>query len=174
MNLNQKTEVVEQWKSLFQDAAVVLLSDYSGMKADEMAELRKECRNAGVTFKIVKNTLAKRAIEGSAYEFLGEHLKGTVAIAMATEDQTAPAKVLVKQASKFKALELLSGGLEGRALNAAEIDALSKMPGRDELRGSFLGLLNNVPAGFLRVLNAVPGGMVNVLDAKRRKMEEAA
>ena len=174
MNLTDKKEVVERWKDIFQQAAVVLLADYTGIKANEIAQLRRNFRSAGVEFRVVKNTLARRALEGSSYPFLGETFRGPVAVIAGVKDPIAPAKILMDAAKKFDKLKVLGGGLQGRPLDKAGVEMLAKMPGMNELRASFLGLLNNVPGGFVRLLNAVPGGLVNVLDARRRKLEEAA
>ena len=174
MNLTEKQELVKQWNETFKEADSIVLANYSGLKANEMNVLRGDCREAGVEFHIAKNTLIKRALEGTPFEFLSEHFRGTVAIAIGTEDQIAPAKVLVKTAKDFKTFEVLAGALDGQGLDVQGVESLSKLPGRDELRGQFLGLLNAVPGGFVRLLNAVPGGMVNVLDARKRQLEEQA
>lgn len=174
MRLTQKQEFVSTWVERFGEASVAILVNYSGLTANELNELRKECHQSNVKFHVVKNTLARRALEGMPMAFLGESMKGPIAVAIGVEDQIAPAKVMVKMTKDLKKLEILCGALDGKPLSAADVDALSKMPGRDELRASFLGLLSNVPGGFVRLLNAVPGGLVNVLDARRRKLEEAA
>ncbi len=174
MNLTQKQEVVQHWNEIFQGASVVILAGYSGLKANDINKVRNECSKVGVDFHVVKNTLIRRALVGTPNELLVEDFRGPIAVAIGIEDQVAPAKALAQAKKEFKSLELMAGALDGNRLDGAAIEALAKMPGRDELRASFLGLLNNVPGGFVRLLNAVPSGMVNVLDAKRRKMEEAA
>lgn len=174
MNLTEKQAAVESWKELFSQASSVVLCDYSGLKANQIADLRRQCYDANVTFQVVKNTLARRAIEGSSNEALKDYFKGTIAVAFGIEDQVAPAKVLAKAAKDMKAVEIIVGALDGQVLDAAGVETLSKMPGRDELRAQLLGLFSNVPGGFVRLLNAVPGGMVNVLDARKRNLEEAA
>jgi len=174
MNLTEKQAAVETWKEMFDSATSLVLCDYSGLKANQINDLRRECHEANVNFQVVKNTLAKRAIEGSANEFLADSFKGTIAVAFGIEDQVAPAKVLAKAAKDYDSFELIAGALDGKPLDAAGVQTLSKMPGRDELRGQLLGLFDAVPGGFVRLLNAVPGGMVNVLDARKRDLEEAA
>jgi large subunit ribosomal protein L10 len=174
MRLNEKKEFVETWSQRFGEASVAILVNYSGLTANELAILRRECHVSNVHFHVVKNTLAKRALQGTNMEFLGASMRGPIGVAIGIEDQVAPAKVMTKMVKDLKKLEILVGSLDGRPLDVAGVETLSKMPGRDELRASFLGLLNNVPGGFVRLLNAVPGGMVNVLDARRRKMEEEA
>ncbi len=174
MRLPEKKEVVERWEGIFGKATVVILADYSGLTSNQMNELRAKCRASNVGIQVVKNTLARRALGDGNMKFLVDHLKGPVAIAYSEEDQTAPAKVLVKATEEFKKLEVLVGALDGQMLSPDGVVTLSKMPGRDELRAQFLGLLNAVPGGFVRLLNAVPGGMVNVLDARKRSLEDAA
>lgn len=172
MRLEEKEAVVERWKGLFEEAGVVILSRYTGLKANDMNTVRKACNEQNVVFHVVKNTLAKRALEGGKYEFLQEHFTGPVAVALGVEDQVAPAKVLAKLQKDFEKFEIISGGLDGEELDAAGVDSLAKMPGLDELRAQLLGLINNVPTGIVRCINGLPGGIVNVIEAKRREMEE--
>ena len=174
MRLTEKKAVVEHWASVFEESGVILLANYAGLAANEMNAIRGDCREARVQFHVVKNTLVRRALEGGKYAFLKEEFVGPMAVAVSVADQVAPARVLVKAAKDYDNFDLISGGLDGKPLDKAGIEQLSRLPGRDELRAQFLGLLNNVPAGFVRLLNAVPGGLVNILDARRRKLDEEA
>ena len=174
MRLDEKKQVVEKWQDVVKDATVMVLANYSGITANQMNVLRGQFREAGITFHVVKNTLVRRAIKDTNFEGLSDMFKGTIALAVGTTDQIAPAKILVKATKDFPKLQIVGGALDGKPLDAEGVIMLSKMPGRNELRSQFLGLLTAVPGGFLRVLNAVPGGMVNVLDARRRQLEEKA
>lgn len=171
---SDKQHVIERWQGVFAKSTSLVLAQYTGLKANDLNTLRKMAREAGVDFHVVKNNLVRIALKGNVNEFIGEDLKGPLAVATCAHDQVAPARLLTKFAKDNKALVIVGGALDGQRLDAEGVMALSKMPGKNELRASFLGLLNAVPGGFVRLLNAVPGGLANVLDAKRRKMEEAA
>jgi len=172
MKASDKQQVIERWKEVFANSSVLVLASYTGLTANALNTLPKQAREAGVDFHVVKNNLVRIALKGSINEFLGDSLKGPVAIATCAHDQIAPAKLLVKAAKDNKALEILGGAIDGQRLDANGVVTLSKMPSKDELRAQFLGLLNAVPGGFVRLLAAVPGGFLNVLDARRRALEE--
>lgn len=174
MKLQEKQVIVNHWQEVLAKAPAVVLIAYAGLKANEMATLRRTCRGNGVEIKVIKNTLVGRAASGSPNAFLADSLRGPIAVAYSLTDPIIVAKTLVKAAKDNNRINIIGGALEGRALDKAGVEMLSKMPGRQELRASLLGLFQNVPAGFLRVLTAVPGGLLNVLEARRKKMEEAA
>ena len=174
MNREQKTEVVEQWRERFSSATATVIVDYKGLSAANMTDLRKQCKESGVYFGIVKNTLARLALEGSSIAKLAEDLKGPMAIAVTPDsDQTQPARVLTKFAKDNEALEVKFGTLGGEVLDSAGVEELAKLPSMDELRGQLLSLFLAVPQKFVRLLNEVPSGLVRVLEARRQKQEEA-
>ncbi|RJO67535.1 MAG: 50S ribosomal protein L10 [Myxococcales bacterium] len=173
MRLEQKQEFVERWKTALENANVVVMAKYTGMTANQMNTLRAECRQAGVQIGVVKNTLVRRALQGGPFAPLAERFQGPIALAYGESEPSAPAKVLLKIAKENPHLQVVAACLDGQVIEGAGIEALSKMPGRNELRASLLGLFNNVPTGFVRVLNAVPGGLVNVLAARQRDLEAA-
>ena len=108
-----KQPIVEEISNSIKDAQAVVLVNYSGLTVEQDTILRKELREAGVQYKVYKNTMMKRAFAGTDCEELSQHLEGTNAIAISTTDATAPARILAKYAKQFPALELIAGVVEG-------------------------------------------------------------
>ena len=147
-----KQPIVEEISNSIKDAQSVVLVNYSGLTVEQDTILRKELREAGVQYKVYKNTMMRRAFEGTAFESLSDHLHGTNAIAISETDATAPARILAKQ---FPALELIAGVVEGNYNDQAGIQALSTIPSREELLGKLLGSMQSPIANFARVLNQI-------------------
>lgn len=148
-----KQPIVEEISANIKDAQSVVLVDYRGLTVEQDTELRKELRNAGVTYKVYKNTLMNFAFKGTDCEALAPYLEGPSAIAISTSDATAPARVLTKIAKNAKALEIKGGIVEGTAYDAAGIAAIASIPSRDELISKLLGSLQSPIANFARVMN---------------------
>ena len=117
--------------------------------------MRKELREAGVTYKVYKNTMMNFAFKGTPCEELCQHLEGTNALAVCTEDATAPARILAKYAKDVPTLELVAGVVEDTYYDKAGIEALSKVPSREELLGKLLGSIQSPITNFARVLNQI-------------------
>ena len=130
-----KQPIVEEISNSIKNAESVVLVNYSGLTVEQDTILRKELREAGVQYKVYKNTMMRRAFEGTAFESLSDHLHGTNAIAISETDATAPARILAKYAKQFPALELIAGVVEGNYNDQAGIQALSTIPSREELLG---------------------------------------
>ena len=122
-----KQPIVEEISNSIKDAQSVVLVNYSGLTVEQDTILRKELREAGVQYKVYKNTMMRRAFEGTAFESLSDHLHGTNAIAISETDATAPARILAKYAKQFPALELIAGVVEGNYNDQAGIQALSQI-----------------------------------------------
>ena len=150
-----KQPVVQAIAEDIKDAASVVLVDYRGLTVAEDTALRKQLREAGVIYKVCKNTMMKRAFEGTDFAALDEHLEGPSAIAISKDDATAPARILAKYAKQFPALELIAGVVEGNYNDQAGIQALSTIPSREELLGKLLGSMQSPIANFARVLNQI-------------------
>ena len=170
MDRATKEQQVEELRGLIVGSQSVVLTDYKGMSVAEMFELRRACAAAGVGYRVVKNTLAKLAIAGSDYEFLGEALQGTVAVAY-SNDAVAPARVLSEFGKKTKNLQLKLGYLDGKRLEVTDIDALAKLPGKDELRAKLLSVFNAPAQKFVGVLAAGPRDFVAILNARKAALE---
>ena len=150
-----KKPIVEEIKANLEGAATAVVVDYRGLTVEQDTILRKELREAGVQYKVYKNTMMRRAFEGTAFESLSEHLHGTNAIAISETDATAPARILAKYAKQFPALELIAGVVEGNYNDQAGIQALSTIPSREELLGKLLGSMQSPITNFARVLNQI-------------------
>ena len=173
MNRASKEQFVEELKELFIGKESVVLTDYQGLTVAQMYELRRDFDKVGAGYKVVKNTLAKLAIAGTDYEFLGEGLKGTIGVAY-SDDPVAPAKVLAEAGKKFDKLTIKMGYLSGKRIEASDLEALSKLPSIDALRGQLLSVFNAPATKFVGVLAAGPRDFVGVLNARMQKLEEAA
>ena len=150
-----KQPIVEEIANSIKDAQSVVLVNYSGLTVEQDTILRKELREAGVQYKVYKNTMMKRAFEGTDCESLSKHLEGTNALAISATDATAPARILAKYAKQFPVLELIAGVVEGNYNDQAGIQALSQIPSREELLGKLLGSIQSPITNFARVLNQI-------------------
>lgn len=162
---DKKDAIIKDVNEKFTTAEAVFVTDYSGITANNMTELRSKLRDAGVEFKIVRNTLAKRALAGTKIEPIGEHLKGTTAIAFSFRDSAAAAKTLTGYAKVDENLEIKAGTLGDNIIDLAAIKQLSELPSRDELIAKLAGALNNVPGSLAGVLSAIPRSFVYALKA---------
>ena len=150
-----KQPIVQAIAEDIKDAASVVLVDYRGLTVAEDTALRKQLREAGIVYKVCKNTMMKRAFEGTDFAALDEHLEGPSAIAISKDDATAPARILCKFAKDAKVLELKAGVVEGTVYDVAGLTELSKVPSREELLSKLLGSLQSPITNLTRVLNQI-------------------
>lgn len=170
-NLEQKKAVVNDVTDSLSGAKAAILAEYRGLTVAQMTGLRTEARNAGVYLRVVKNTLARRAVEGSDFACLQEHMSGPLAFA-ASEDPAAVAKVLSKFAKDNDDLKITVGAMDGQLIGASEIEALSKLPSREELLSKLVGTMQAPIQKFVATLNAVPSTFVRTLAAVRDNKSE--
>lgn len=158
-----KQPIVQAIAEDVKGAASVVLVDYRGLTVAQDTELRKQLREAGILYKVCKNTMMRRAFEGTEFAGLDEHLEGPSALAISKDDATAPARILCKFAKDAKALELKAGVVEGEVYDANALNELSKIPSRDELLSKLLGSLQSPITNLARVLNQIAeqGGAEN-------------
>ena len=150
-----KKPVLEEISAQVEGAQCVLLVNYSGLTVAQDTQLRKELREAGVHYKVYKNTMMKRAFAGTAFESLTKDLDGTNAIAISKDDATAPARIIAKFAKTAPKLEMVSGVVEGNYYDKAGMEALANVPSREELLGKLLGSIQSPIANLARVLNQI-------------------
>ena len=171
-----KQPIVEAIAEEIKDAQSVVLVDYRGLTVAQDTELRKQLREAGVVYKVYKNTMMKRAFEGTEFEGLENCLEGPSAIAVSKDDATAPARILCKFAKDAPALELKGGVVEGTVYDVAGLTELSKIPSREELLSKLLGSIQSPITNFARVIKQIAeqGGGEAAAAAADGNAEEAA
>jgi len=176
LTLAQKKETVEELRDKFARATSVFLADYRGLDVAAVNALRVKLRKEGqgqYEYRVVKNTLLRRASEGSEVAALCEHFQGPTALALSFGDPVALAKLLVDYAKEHQAFELRAGFLEGRPLGKAEIATLATLPGLDQLRGMLVGLLQAPAQKVLGVLTAPGGQLARLVEARRAQLSES-
>jgi len=172
LNIEQKKAVVSEVTEAISGAEAAILAEYRGLTVAQMTELRSKAREAGVFLRVVKNTLAKRAVEGSDFECLKDQMVGPLAFA-ASVDPAAVAKVLDEFAKDNDKLIIKTGAMGGVIMSGAELKALAKLPSRDELLAILLATMNAPVQKFVRTLNEVPASFVRTLGAIRDAKEAA-
>ncbi len=150
-----KKPVIDEISEVVNGAQGVVLVDYRGLTVEQDTNLRRQLREAGITYKVYKNTMMNFAFKGTDFEALGPHLEGPSAIAVSKEDATAPARIIVKFAKEAPQLELKAGVVEGVLYDAKGIAEIAKIPGREELISRLLGSLQSPISNFARVLNQI-------------------
>ncbi len=167
--LEQKKAVVESLAEKLSASCAGVVVDYRGITVSDDTKLRKELREAGVDYFVVKNTLLSRAAKKAGIDGLEPVLEGTTAIALSNEDYIAPARILCKFSDDNKSFKVKSGFVDGKIMPVSEIQELSKLPSREILVAKVLGGLNAPISGFATVLNGTLKGLVVALNAIAEK-----
>ena len=169
-----KQPIVEEISANIKDAQSVVVVDYRGLTVEQDTQLRKAMREAGITYKVYKNTMMNFAFKGTEFESLAPVLEGPSAIAISKDDATAPARVIAKFAKDAPALEIKAGVVEGTFYDANGMQAVATIPSRDELLSKLLGSLQSPITNLARVLNQIAekGGAADTAEAPAA--EEAA
>ncbi len=169
MDKTAKEKLIQEIKDVVVGKQGVYLTEYQGMTVEQTYNLRREFDKAEIGYKVVKNTLARLAFKGTEYDFLAKDLKGPMALAYAN-DPIAPAKVLVTALKAYDKLKFKAAFLTGARVDASQLDALSKLPGKDEMRARLLGLLQTPAQQMVSVLAAAPRQILNVLKAREQSL----
>ncbi len=165
----RKLELSKRLSEQLEDAIAIMVFSYTGLTVKEMEDIRNSVKEIGASFNVIKNSVVEKAIEGSKWESLKEHLKGANAYALSFDDPAALAKVLVGKAKDYKKLEAKVGSLDGKIIDAKQIVALSKLPSKEVLLAQLLGTLNAPITGFVNVLAGNIRNLMYVLKAIEEK-----
>ena len=151
----EKQPVVQEIADLFDGAKSAVVVDYRGLTVEQDTQLRRNLREAGVAYKVYKNTMIRIAAKGTDFEKLDDLLEGPTAIAVSKEDATAPARVLSEFAKTAPILEIKGGLVEGEKCDAKAMEAIASIPSREVLLGRLLGSMKSSISNFARVLNQI-------------------
>ena len=175
LSIDQKKAVVSEVTQALSAAQAAVLAEYRGLTVAQITELRSEARNLGVDVRVVKNTLARRVVADSSFECLTDHFIGPLMIS-SSEDPVAVAKLVSKFAKDIEELKITIGALNGDLLDVSAIQALAKLPGREELLATLVGTMAAPVTKLVQTLNEVPSKFVRALTAVRdsRSDEQAA
>lgn len=173
MNLEDKKKIVQDLNERFSKAAVVIVTDYKGLDVAAINDLRRRLRKEEIEYQVVKNSLMVRASQETDVALIKETFKGPSAVAMSYSDPIAPAKVLTEFAKDHEVFEIKVGVMDGKILELNQIKALSALPSREVLLGTFVSVLNLVPTGFVRTIAEIPRSLLNVLQAVKDQKEAA-
>lgn len=169
MDRTQKEAVVAELREKLQGAQAAILAEYRGLTVARSDKLRRALEKEGATFRVVKNTLAHLAVEGTEFEVLKDAFKGPLGVVLAYQDAVAAAKVVDAFAKENPLFVVRAGALGGKLLGAADIEALSKLPSREQLLGQVVGVMVAPIRNLLGVLSGVPRSFVQVLQAIEEK-----
>ena len=171
-----KQPIIQEISDNVKDAQSVVVVDYRGLTVAEDTKLRKELREAGITYKVYKNTMMNFAFKDTDFESLSDVLEGPSAIAISKDDATAPARVLSKFAKEAEALEIKAGVVEGTFYDANGMKAIASVPAREELLSKLLGSIQSPIGNFARVLKQIAenGGAAEGSDSEAPKEEAKA
>lgn len=160
-----KTKRVEELRDLLRDAKSIILNDFTGLNVKDISELRRLCRESGVTYLIIKNTLAKRSFEELGLDEVGALLEGPTAVAVSDTDEALPAQILKKFAFDYELPQFKGGYVAGCLFNAEEIERLALLPGKEALLAQVVGTFQAPIRGLLHCLSASMRDLVCVLKA---------
>ena len=174
MNRTDKEQFVADFRNRFEASPLVILSDWKGSTVDEMNALRRACEPAGVHFQVVKNTLCKRAVEGTDAADLADHFKGNIGVFFAGDDPIALAKLYKERVKENDKLVCRAGFFEGTVIDTAGVATVATLPSREELMVTLLRTLQAGPRQVLGVLQGPARDLLYLLNNYAAKLEEGA
>jgi large subunit ribosomal protein L10 len=170
LNRQEKETMVAELRDMLERSKATVLTHYRGLKVTEITELRHQLKEAGVEYRVVKNTLTRLAVQGTEAEELVDHLTGPSALALSYDDEMIPAKMLMDYARNNDKLQVKAGVLSGRLMLREEMIKVIALPSRDVLRAQLLGLLASLPSRLLGVMNGASRDLVSLLSAMPRDL----
>lgn len=168
----EKVEAVESIAKFAEEARSIFITNYTGLSVEQISELRRKLREKSVRYLVVKNTLARLAFREIGYDYVVNYLKGPTALAFATEDPTAPAKVFLDFIKKNKKPEVHAFVMEGQVFTSEQLEDFAKLPSKEVLLAMTLGALNAPIVGLVGGLQGIIRKVVYVMDAIREKQEQ--
>jgi len=172
LNLEEKKEVVAEISARVAKAQAIVIAEYRGLPVENATQLRAQARASGVYLRVLKNTLARRAVQGTPFEKLAEKMVGPLAYGI-SEDPVAAAKVLHAYAKTNDKLVIMGGAMPGQVMTAKEVGALATLPSREQLLATLMGTMQAPITKFVQTLNEVPSKLVRTLAAVRDQKEKA-
>ena len=173
LSLEQKQAMVSEVATKLQGAQVVLVAEYRGLDVERITQLRSKARKSGLYLRVLKNTLARRAVKGTPFEKLSEQMVGPLMYGI-SQDPVAGAKVMSEFAKEHELFVIKAGAMANSMMSAKDIKALALLPSREELLARLMGTMQAPVAKLVRTLNEVPGKFVRTLAALRDQREKAA
>lgn len=174
IGLKEKQAIVAEVNETAKTALSAVMADYRGVSVDEMTALRSTARTSGVQVRVIRNTLAKRAFQGTEFECMNEALLGPCVLAFSLEDPGAGARLFKDFAKENEAFEIKALSIGGELLPAAQIDALAKLPTRDEALTLLVAVIQAPIVKVVRTLNDIPGRITRVVSAVGEQKQQSA
>lgn len=162
-----KSEKIDAIKAKIEKAQVAVITEYQGMTVEDITKLRREIQKGGGDYMVTKNTLAKIAVKGTAYEVLTDKLTGAIALAFGYEDPVSPAKAVAKFIKEAKKGNIIGAVLDGKLLTDAQTKELAELPSKEELYAKLLGSINSPASGIANSINAVMAQLTRAMAAVR-------
>ena len=173
LNLEGKKEVVAEFSARLAKAQAIVLAEYRGLPVEKITQLRAKARASGVYLRVLKNPLARRAVQGTPFEKLADQMIGPLAYGV-SDDPVSAAKLLHAYAKENDKLVIKGGAIPGQVMNAKEVGSLAALPSRDELIAKLMGTMQAPVTTFVQTLNQVPSKFVRTLAAVRDQKEQQA
>ena len=173
LSLEQKQAMVSDISGKLAGAQAVIVAEYRGLSVESVTDLRARARKSGLHLRVLKNTLARRAVKGTPFEKLAEHMSGPLMYGIA-QDPVAGAKVLADFAKENERLVIKGGAMQNSLMSDKDVKALAALPGREQLLAMLVGTMQAPMAKLVRTMNEVPGKFARALAAVRDQKEKAA
>ncbi len=171
---SEKEDVIKDLNSKFSRAKTAIAVEFNKVDVETVTKLRKKFREGGIEYKVLKNTLAKRAAKGTSLEALSDEFHGPVALCLGYADVVAPAKILTDFIKDLETIKVRGAVLDGKKIDAKGVKALAKLPGLPELRATLLGMINQPAGNLVRTLAAPGAQLARILKAREESLGKAS